>query len=576
MKYYAISELAGDTRADDAIIAFYGDETRFWGDFKNDLSILRTYVAASSQTRWLLNCDDAYLFACALVATLQCGREAILSANTTPECVAEIVGGGQAREGQSGRAGFLSDRDLPGAVSLHEVLVSTVPGDPDFPAIDPDKARVTLYTSGSTGRPKAFPKRLTELEAETGELWLLWKDDLEGRRVYSTVNHHHIYGLLFSILLPLQAGLPVCVSQISYPESLSSIADPAPVLVCSPAFYKRVAETGFPSRVFRADAVLFSSGGVLPARVARAVEERLGAAPREIYGSTETGGIAWRWAVREESWLPFARNEIAIAEDGRIRVRSPYIVDPEGFTCGDLGRYLDDGRFVLEGRADSIVKIEEKRISLAEVESRLLESPYAKEACVIALTGRRQYLGAAVVLSPDGLERFKDATKLEMNDYFRGHLGSYLENTVIPKKWRFVSAIPRNTEDKILRSDVEALFRKGEDLTVHSTDKDGPSLRIELTVGHESCFFDGHFPTFALLPGVAQCDLAMRFAHEKLEVPLAIRTISRMKFKRPIKPDVRIALILTFDRGTGRLTFSYRDAVSDSLYSEAVVTLGEQ
>jgi acyl-coenzyme A synthetase/AMP-(fatty) acid ligase len=39
-----------------------------------------------------------------------------------------------------------------------------------------------------------------------------------------------------------------------------------------------------------------------------------------------------------------------------------------------------DGGFVLAGRADRIVKIEEKRVSLSAIEQRLLASPLVREA----------------------------------------------------------------------------------------------------------------------------------------------------------------------------------------------------
>ena len=49
-------------------------------------------------------------------------------------------------------------------------------------------------------------------------------------------------------------------------------------------------------------------------------------------------------------------------EDGCLVIKSPYIKDPAGFATADLVDIHSDGRFILKGRSDSIVKIEEKRV----------------------------------------------------------------------------------------------------------------------------------------------------------------------------------------------------------------------
>jgi len=267
---------------------------------------------------------------------------------------------------------------------------------------------------------------------------------------------------------------------------------------------------------------------------------------------------------------------VFFTDEGRIAVASPYILDPAGFVSGDLGRFVEGGRFVLEGRADSIVKIEEKRISLTEVESRLAESPFVAESAVIALTGKRQYLGAVIALSDAGRARFAGAEKKEINTFFREHLSRYLEGAVIPKKWRFVDAIPRNAQDKVARADLEALFAKGEGIAVSQAVVDGDSVTVRFVPEAESAYFDGHFPDFRLLPGVVQCDLAVRFCAEHLGSGLAIAGIPRMKFKKPIEPDSSVTFRGRFERERSRLAFSFSDAESGAVYSEGTISLGDR
>src|SRR6185503_9046762 len=98
----------------------------------------------------------------------------------------------------------------------------------------------------------------------------------------------------------------------------------------------------------------------------------LGEAPLEVYGSTETGGIAWR-AQREGAdgadWTPFPGMALETDRDGALRLRSPYLPDGEWLTLGDAAELLPGGRFRLKGRLDRVAKIEGKRVSLPELES---------------------------------------------------------------------------------------------------------------------------------------------------------------------------------------------------------------
>lgn len=565
-EYIPFSRLRADSRAADFPISFGEGRALAWRDFLAHVAAFRRLIRDSGNRRWVLNCDDIFLFDCALVAILQEGMEAMPCANVSPEFLSEIVGDG---------TGIICQRELPGAERLRYLEDGESPGEAIEPLapIDPEAARITLWTSGSTGRPKSFPKRLAELEAEANELFLLWGDLLDGRRLYSSVNHQHIYGLLFASILPVSAGMPFFAGIVRYPESLESLPDANPALVCSPAFLKRIAETDLEPDPFPDKPVIFSSGGVLPPEVARAVEKRLGFAPLEIYGSTETGGIAWRKSVADTAWTPFRRNRVFLAEDGRIAVASPYILDPAGFVSGDIGHFIDGGRFILEGRADSIVKIEEKRISLAEVEARLAESPYVSESSVIALSGRRQYLAAAIALNEAGRARFAGVEKKVINEYFRDFLSRYLEGAVVPKKWRFLDALPRNAHDKVARADIEALFAQRDGITVVRAGVEGDSVSVTFIPEPTSPYFDGHFPEFPLLPGVVQCDLAMRFCAERLGAPIAIAGIPRMKFKKPIEPGKNVAFKGRYDRERERIAFSFTDADSGVAYSEGTIDL---
>ena len=181
--------------------------------------------------------------------------------------------------------------------------------------------------------------------------------------------------------------------------------------------------------------------------------------PVEVYGSTETSGIAWRRSLDGQEWTPFDNAKIWLGDDGCLRIISPYIKNPEGFATADLADMLPDGRFLLKGRSDSIVKIEEKRISMTEVENRLLDSGFVADVKVVAMEDRRQYLAAAIELNAAGKSKFEGCKKLDINKFFHDYLMNYFENVVIPKKWRFPDKLPADVQGKKHKEDIVALFK---------------------------------------------------------------------------------------------------------------------
>ncbi len=88
-------------------------------------------------------------------------------------------------------------------------------------------------------------------------------------------------------------------------------------------------------------------------------------------------------------------------------VASPFLPAPGWHRTGDGAQLLPDGRFELRGRLDRIVKIEERRISLDELEQRLGELAEVAAARVLPLPSGRQGLGAVVVPSQAGWQRLR-------------------------------------------------------------------------------------------------------------------------------------------------------------------------
>jgi acyl-coenzyme A synthetase/AMP-(fatty) acid ligase len=481
----------------------------------------------------LLQMQDLHKFAAAFLTKLQAKETVILTSNAQPKFLEEIC---------DSKTAILTD--YPNA----EI--------PPYSKIPLD-AEIIFYTSGTTGKPKRVHKYFRELDAECSVLAEHFGEKCKGSIFCRTVSHYHIYGLLVSLLLPIRLGCEFR-KDIDLPESLNSLQGKKITLVSSPAFLKRI------KNEINLDIVaVFCSGGVLQKEAAENASKMLGAWPIEIYGSTETGGIAYRESKNGLEWKPFSVCKLSVADNGCLKVQSPYIAEPEGFVTGDLAEFLDNGNFLLKGRADSIVKIEEKRISLVEVENRIRESGLVQDTCVVPIFTNRQCLGAAIALNEHGKNKLKDFSVSQKNTYFRNFLANFLEGVTIPKRWRYLEALPQDSQGKIKSSDIKSLFESCRKATVN------------FSISASSDYFNGHFEKFPLLPAVVQVDIAIRQAALRFGSSLNLNRILKVKFMNPILPETPLKLELNYIDSENKLSFDFFNEESNAHYSSGVLFLNE-
>ncbi|MDR1277160.1 MAG: AMP-binding protein [Treponema sp.] len=591
-----LSRLSPASRPGNAVLCYEGSYEqgiyKTWGDFLDDTAALRSAINAKGNTPWVLHCEDCWYFLAAFTALLQCGREIRLTANISPLYLAEIRRDGAAFI--TDQEGFEDSLHIPSLLTkaAGEAGIAEGVGTPggDVPAINADETVILIYTSGTTGTPKAVRQRLREFENDNAFALSKWGEEIIPRKFCSTVSQHHIYGLLFSILLPFTAGVPFRRRRIEHPEEFETLVNDSCMIITVPAFLKRAVEGGSAGAFRLKNPWIFTSGGVLPRQVAEMTGELFGFWPVEIYGSTETSGIAWRRSKDGPEWIPFDDVKIRKNEEGCLVIQSPYIRDPAEFVTGDLVDILEDGRFFLRGRADSIVKIEEKRISLPEVENRLLSSGLLSDVCVIALSGRRQYLAAALVLNVKGKEKFRDCEKRRINRYFREYLEQYFEGVVLPKKWRYLQALPLDRQGKKKKAEVEALFasippeeiRKEPAVFLpqgvvlrREVENSSGVVVVELFFPPDCGYFEGHFPSCPLLPGVAQFEIALRTAARYFGTSLYVSRAGRIKFSAPIRPGAVVLLELRHTPDEGILSFKMTESGGGTLYSAGTFILGK-
>ena len=144
------------------------------------------------------------------------------------------------------------------------------------------------------------------------------------------------------------------------------------VWIASPAVLNRLGENRNWQSIGHKIAGIVSAGGALPTATADLLQQAA-VRPFEVYGSTETGVIASR--CERQEWQPFNGVEIGQNEEGALWASSPW--SPERRQTADLIEPQNDG-FLLLGRQDRIIKFEDKRVSLTQIEHELLQHPDRK------------------------------------------------------------------------------------------------------------------------------------------------------------------------------------------------------
>lgn len=540
---------AGDLGDRGRIVAFGSPGARTLGDLLRDAAALAARLPAAPPGEVLVACDDRYLVAAAALAAWARGHALALPPSGQPAAVERLAADPAVRALVHDRDGVSVAR-VP-AVDAREAVTSVdAPTDPLVGApLDPGRHAATVYTSGSTGAPLACRKTAGQL---LGEATLLaGRFELAGARVVATPPALHIYGLLFGVLAPLAGGAATCRLAPLHAEPLAALVaeEGVDVLVSVPAHLRGLEVLG-PGALAGLRAVV-SSGAPLPPATAAGLHERHGLFVTEVFGSTETGGVATRRAPGDARWRPLPGVVVSAAADGRLALDSPFLPPdaPRPLVADDLVEVAPDGAFVHLGRKDGVVKVGGKRVSLAEVERCLLAQPGVADATVVAASasgGRDQELVAAV--APADL----DPARL------RAALRAALDPVVVPRRVHLLAALPREATGKLPRRRLlEALglapAYPGE-VRAGPARGEGDDRTVDVAVPADLPAFEGHFDGDPVLPGV--------FLLERIVVAQAraawpdlggLRGARRLKFSRPVRPGDALTLRLT--RRPGAVAF---------------------
>jgi len=324
-----------------------------------------------------------------------------------------------------------------------------------LPELQPHADDLVLvgFTSGSTGHSQPHAKRWRSLarnaalDAATIRRALGVGDDVTAS-IVGTVPPHHMYGIEFTVLLPLFENMSIHAARPLFPADVADVLSQPQrprVLVSTPLHLRALADSGVD---FPEIDLIVSATAPLDEELASHVETRLRAPLLEVFGSTETGVIATRRTAQQDEWRLYPGVTLDPGSDS-TRVAAAWFDQPQRLQ--DVLELRGPERFVLRGRNSDLVEVAGKRASLADITRRLCAVPGVEDAVAFqpepAASGVASRVAAVVVSRGVGARQIAAA------------LAADLDAAFVPRPLVLVPRIPRDALGKVSRAALLALTR---------------------------------------------------------------------------------------------------------------------
>jgi long-chain acyl-CoA synthetase len=232
-------------------------------------------------------------------------------------------------------------------------------------------AQITFATSGSTGTRKLIRHR-EDILADEARAWVQVLGPV--KRVVVLCPTHHIYGFIWGVLMPLALGVPAVDADLTDLPALQ----PYDLIVAVPDQWTWLAAA---LRKWPAGMQGITSPAPMPAAVHDALTTH-SAAPLsklwQIYGSTETAGLAYR--CQSTGAYTLAPGRMRNAQDG-IDLQLPD-GKRQPMAVQDSLQWTAERTFDLLRRIDESVQIGGHNVSPAWVVSQLQTHSVVQEAAV--------------------------------------------------------------------------------------------------------------------------------------------------------------------------------------------------
>lgn len=573
LEFIPLEKTLYSPRAGEQIISFCQSSQIDWATWQIKVRAWQQCLSHHQEEKWAVFHHDSAEFSAILFALWSLNKISCIAGSNNPATTTDL---GNHADGFIGQfEGHISKPYLQ-QVDLDVYNTQNLTFEPKHLYVE--QPLIEIFTSGSSGKPLAITKTLKQLSQEISSLEQLWGDELKTASIVSTVSHQHIYGLLFRVLWPICAQRAFHRFNFEFIEDLANNLDSIGdyVLVSSPTHLSRLPQGLEKTSLQNLVKTVFSSGAPLQLEDSQRANKFFKTAINEVFGSSETGGIAWRQQHNDQykHWKTLPNIIFEIDQDsGCLKIQSPHLPSDNDYLTSDLAQAIDQHSFKLLGRSDKIVKVEGKRLSITAMENCLLAQSCIEEARIIVLENerldnKRSEVCAALVLNQEGRIALAKLGRLQFSWQLKEILLQKFERPLLPRRWRFVDAFNRNSQSKVLHQGLIDLFMQTIPhvilpVIIETERENDSSVALDLIVPKELRYFDGHFDQHPILPGVVQTHWAEHYAREHFKFSNNFVGLSNIKFQQIISPgqQVKLALTLIEKNDTAIISFAYSSSI---------------
>lgn len=389
-------------------------------------------------------------------------------------------------------AGWLFDRIPRGVASrVPEVcffkdLLRRSHAKPPKVDIDPgEHLAYILYTGGTTGRPKGVPGTHSGMVSYILDMYEVTEGHVsEGDDVFVLVNPlFHIMAQMMFTGIALTVGNPTVIMPQPVVDSILEAIGKyrATLFLGAPMLYRMILENDrLPFYDLSSLKYMWSGGDVLPEEVFNRFRKLTNRSIYQVYGSTETGGLALSPMDKEPTHRslgkPFSSRDVMVVDPdtlqpvpsgqvGELLVTSPFLMDywkdseetaraflqidgKKWYRMGDYVEMSETGELSYVDRKADFIKHKGYRVSASEVEAILQDHEAVVGACVVGVPDPRvgERIKAIVVTKDD----VRGVSANDLIAFCRSRLAQYK----VPQYIEFRDMLPKSKVGKLLRREV--------------------------------------------------------------------------------------------------------------------------
>lgn len=306
---------------------------------------------------------------------------------------------------------------------------------------------ITFRTSGSTGSPKSCTHPMDALMQEAEELSRMFAGR---KRMISFVPAHHIYGFLFTVLLPVHMGIETKEGRNMGIGSLSRTMEPGDLIISFPLHWSYL-ERSLPRWPENVRGVS-STGPIRPDLIQHLQQKGLDRFT-EIYGSSEHGTMGFCHNPAGPFHLFSFLRRAQFSENGEYAiVRTLPDRNLKKFLAEDVLTWEKESAFHVLHRRDGAVQVGGINVYPDKVAQKLRQHPLVAD-CAVRLMQHTDNPRLKAFVVP--------AREME-TDSLRSHLSLWIQqNLSAPERpvcLSFGKKIPKNEMGKT--ADWETKFEK--------------------------------------------------------------------------------------------------------------------